>query len=141
MLKVDRRCSFCQLLCSQYSRPQLSGCQAAAAIIALFRVIDCACLADNIDFDLARVLQLGLDLLGNVAGQQCDGIVTHFVRLRDDSDFTSRLNRVGILNALGCICNFLKVQQTLDVGLECLTSCARSCCGKSVRCSDQNGLY
>ena len=105
---------------------------------SLLRVVDCAGLADDVDFDLSRILQFGLDLLRNVTGQKCDGIVTDFIRLRDDSDLTTSLDRVGILNALRCIGDLFELLKTLDVGLEGLTPCARSRSRQRIRRRDQN---
>ena len=47
----------------------------------LFRVLGGAAFADHADLDLAGVIQLVLDLFGNLAGQQDDLIITNLIRL------------------------------------------------------------
>ena len=66
----------------------------------LFCVIDGAALADDVDLDLAGVIQRVLDLLCDLAGQQDDLIVADDIGLDHDAHFAACLNGKGLLDAL-----------------------------------------
>ena len=67
----------------------------------LFRVLGGAAFADHADLDLAGVIQLVLDLFGNLAGQQDDLIITNLIRLDQDADLAACLHGVRAFNAPG----------------------------------------
>ena len=69
----------------------------------LFRVLGGAAFADHADLDLAGVIQLVLDLFGNLAGQQDDLIITNLIRLDQDANLAACLHGVRAFNALKAI--------------------------------------
>src|ERR1700761_1520032 len=78
-------------------------------------------LADDGDADLARVGQLLLDLLGDVAGDDLGLDVVHAVRLDHDPDLPAGLHGEHLLHALVGVGDLLQPLQPLDVGLQRLT--------------------
>ena len=88
----------------------------------LFCVIDSAALADDVDLDLAGVIQRVLDLLCDLAGQQDDLIVADDIGLDHDAHFAACLNGKGLLEALEAGRDLLQIFQTLDVALDVLTA-------------------
>ncbi len=66
----------------------------------LLRVLGCSALADDADLDLTGVIQLVLDLLGDIACQQNDLVVADLVGLDNDADLAACLYGVGALDAL-----------------------------------------
>src|ERR1700742_2607413 len=75
-------------------------------------------LADHGDADLARVGQLLLDLLGDVAGDDLSLDVVHAVRLDHDPDLPAGLHGEHLLHALVRTGDLLQPLQPLDVGLQ-----------------------
>src|SRR6201996_2935990 len=75
-------------------------------------------LADDGDADLARVGQLLLDLLGDVAGDDLGLDVVHAVRLDHDPDLPAGLHGEHLLHALVGDGDLLQPLQPLDVGLQ-----------------------
>ena len=65
----------------------------------LFCVLDGTALADDIDLDLAGVIQRILDLLCDGAGQQDDLIVADDVGLDHDAHFAASLHGECLLDA------------------------------------------
>src|SRR6266536_3041688 len=66
---------------------------------ALFRVLDRTELPDHRDADLARILQLLLHLLGDVAGEDLGREVVDLLRLHHHPDLPARLHGEGLLHA------------------------------------------
>src|SRR5262245_17890012 len=64
------------------------------------RVFDGACLTDDGDLDLAGVLQLVLDALGDVLREPDGFLVAHAIALDDDADFAAGLERERFRDAL-----------------------------------------
>ena len=82
----------------------------------------CAGLADHDDMDLAGVLHLVLDLLGDVVGEDgCLGVVD-LVRLDHDADLAACLHGEGLLDAVMGIGDGLELLQALDVVLIALAA-------------------
>src|ERR1700761_6890456 len=75
-------------------------------------------LADHGDADLARIGQLLLDLLGDVAGDDLGLDVVHAVRLDHDPDLPAGLHGEHLLHALVGDGDLLQPLQPLDVGLQ-----------------------
>ena len=92
----------------------------------LFRVLGGAAFADHADLDLAGVIQLVLDLLGDVAREQNHCIVGYLVRVDDDADLAACLDRIRARNARRFVCDAFQLFQTLDVVLDVLAACARA---------------
>src|SRR5512143_2003153 len=80
------------------------------------------CLPDDDDLDLPRILQLPLDLAGDLLGQPRGLGVVHRPRGDDDAHFPPRLNRVHLLDAREFRGDLLDRRQPLDVGLEGLAA-------------------
>ena len=97
-------------------------CSGLPKMFCLFCVIDGAALADDIDLDLAGVIQRVLDLLRDLAGQQDDLIVADHVGLDHDAHFTASLNGKGLFHALEAGRDLLQIFQTLDVALDILAA-------------------
>ena len=84
-------------------------------VLILLRVLDGAALADDVDLDLAGIIEGILDLLGDLAGQQDDLIIADDIGLDHDADFAAGLNGKGLLHALKAGRDLLQIFQTLDV--------------------------
>ena len=81
-------------------------------------VLDAADLADDGDLDLPRVLELLLDPLGHVAGQDLGGDVVDVLRLDHDPDLAAGLHGEDLVDARVAAGDLLEALQALDVGLE-----------------------
>ena len=86
-------------------------------VLILLRVLDGAALADDVDLDLAGIIEGILDLLGDLAGQQDDLIIADDIGLDHDADFAAGLNGKGLLHALKAGRDLLQIFQTLDINL------------------------
>ena len=91
-------------------------------LLILLRVLGCSALADDADLDLAGVIQLVLDLLGDITCQQNDLVVADLVGLDKDADLAACLHGVGALDALKAVAEGLQCFQTLDVALHVLAA-------------------
>src|SRR5207249_4611283 len=90
----------------------------------LLRELDRARLPDHGHLDLARVLELALDLAGDLMRQEHRCVVVDLARLYDDADLAARLERVDLLDS-GLLCrDLLERLQPSDVALEALAACA-----------------
>src|ERR1700749_1999583 len=89
--------------------------------IRLSGVFHRAGLTDHGDADLARIGQLLLDLLGDVAGDDLSLDVVHAVRLDHDPDLPAGLHGEHLLHTLVRGGDLLQPLQPLDVGLQRLT--------------------
>src|SRR5215212_1517245 len=74
-------------------------------------------LADNRHFYLAGILEVGLNLLGDVVGELGGDSVVHFGGLDHDSDLASGLDRVGFIYPSVAESDVLQGAQALYVGL------------------------
>ena len=108
-------------------------------MFCLFCVIDGAALADDIDLDLAGVIQRVLDLLRDLAGQQDDLIVADNVGLDHDAHFTASLNGKGLFHALEAGRDLLQIFQTLDVALDILAAGTGACGADGVTSLNDEG--
>src|ERR687898_3345266 len=81
-------------------------------------VLNAADLADHRDLDLPRVLELLLDPLGHVAGQDLGGDVVDVLGLDHDPDLAAGLHGEAFVDTGGAAGDLLEALQTLDVGLE-----------------------
>src|ERR687897_3265708 len=81
-------------------------------------VLDAADLANHRDFDLPRVLELLLDPLGHVAGQDLGGHVVDVLGLDHDPDLAAGLHGEDLVDPRVAAGDLLEALQTLDVGLE-----------------------
>ena len=69
-------------------------------VFKLLGVLDGLGLTQQVDLDLAGVLQLVLDLLGDIAGQQDHLILADDLGLDHDADLAAGLDGEGLLNAV-----------------------------------------
>src|SRR4051794_935301 len=76
-------------LVARFGRPS----PVAMSRVSLLGVLDGAGLADDGDLDLARVGQLLLDLLDDVAGEAARGQVVDLLRTHEDADLAPGLDR------------------------------------------------
>src|SRR5690606_37488911 len=74
--------------------------------------------ADDYDFDLARVLNLLLDLLDDVLHQEVGLAIVDLIRLDHDADFPAGLDGVGLFHAFEGIRYLFQGAETLDVRLQ-----------------------
>src|SRR5919198_5256659 len=86
----------------------------------LLRVLDRARLPHHGDLDLSGVLELLLDLLGDVARHDLRGQVVHVLRLDHHPDLAAGLHRVDLLHARVARADLLQALEPLDVGLQAL---------------------
>src|SRR5262245_32731281 len=70
------------------------------------------------DLDLPGVLELRLDLLGDVAGEPERLVVGEARRFDDDPELPPRLDGEGLLDSLEPVGDVLELLQALDVGLQ-----------------------
>src|SRR3954447_19633390 len=92
-----RSCSKPSLRCA--SSRELRGVGGAFVLRrgAVPRDIDGAALADHGHLDLARVLELGLDLARDLVREQDGAVVVDLLRLHDHADLAPRLERVDLV--------------------------------------------
>src|ERR687889_1680713 len=86
------------------------------------RVVDRARLADHRDLDLARVLELLLDLARDVTRQGDRAVVVDAVGRDDHANLAARLHRVDLVDAGVAGGDVLEVAEALDVLLERLAA-------------------
>src|SRR5438445_4508899 len=103
-------------------------------------ILHCAGLANHRDLDLAGILQLRLDLLGEVAREPEGLVVDQPVGLDDDAQLAPRLDSERLLNTLESVGNVLELLEALDVGLQDLAPGAGSGGRKGVGPVDENRL-
>src|SRR3954451_24413941 len=106
-------------------RPRVAASPPAAGLPSL-RELDRPRLADDRDLDLPGVLELALDLAGDLAREQQRGVVIDRRRLDDDTDLAPGLHRVDLLDAGVARGDELELAQPLDVGLQRLAARARA---------------
>jgi hypothetical protein len=83
--------------------------------------------ADDRDLDLTRIIELVLDLLGDVLGHQGSALVGDLLAFDDDSDLPARLKGEGLGDALKGMGDLLELLQPLNVGLQKLAPRPRPC--------------
>src|SRR5258705_349867 len=96
------------------------------------RHLHCAGLADHHDLDVAGVLHLGLDALGDVLGELVGVEIGDLLGLRHDPQLAAGLDRVAELDTLVGHGDFFQLRQTLDVALEDVAPGARPRGGDAV---------
>src|SRR4029077_8099057 len=77
---------------------------------------DDAGLADHRHLDLARIAELAFDSLCDIAGENLGPAVVDGVRLDDDGDLPTRLDRERLLDAFERIGDAFQLFEPLDVG-------------------------
>ena len=86
----------------------------------LFGVLDDLGLPEQMDFDLTGVLQLVLNLLGNVPGQQDHLVLTDDLGLDHDTHLAAGLDGEGFLHPVEGGGDLLQGLQALDIVLQVL---------------------
>src|SRR4051794_5479062 len=79
-------------------------------------------LADDRDLDLAGVLQLLLDVAGDLVRHQRRALVVDVLGPNDHADLATGLHRVDLVHAIVAPRDLLQVLQTLDILLERLAA-------------------
>src|SRR5262245_23469389 len=92
----------------------------------LLRELDRAALPDHRHLDLARILELALDLARDLVREQHRLVVVDLRGLHHDADLPARLQREHPLDSLLLGGDLLEVFETLDVVLEALAAGARA---------------
>src|SRR3954447_7725823 len=80
-------------------------------------------LPDDGHLDLTRVLELLLDLAGDLVREEHRPVVVERARHDHDADLAARLHRVDLVHAVVAGGDLLQVAQALDVLLERLAAC------------------
>src|SRR3954454_19079408 len=88
----------------------------------LSSVVGRARLPDHGDLDLARVLELLLDLAGDLVAQQNGAVVVERAGHDHDADLPAGLHRVDLVDAVVAGGDLLELAQALDVLLERLAA-------------------
>ena len=99
----------------------------------LFCVFDYPALSGKIDLYLSGIIHFVFYSLGDLPCNDDHLLVVDLFGNDHYSDLTSRLNSVGLLNAVIRGANFLQLLQTLDVILVVFASCSGTCRRNSVR--------
>src|SRR5207237_1050182 len=105
-----------------------------------FRELDSARLADHGHLDLTGVLELVLDLAGDLVGEQHRRVVVDLLRLDDDTDLAAGLERVDLLDALVAGGDAFERLEPLDVVLEALAARTGPGGGDRIRRDQQHRL-
>src|SRR4051795_8942113 len=92
--------------------------RAATLALGLLRVLDRARLPDHGYLDLARELELLLDLAGDLVREQGGAVVVELTRRNHDADLAPGLHRVDLVHARVAGRDLLEVAQPGDVLLE-----------------------
>src|SRR5690349_2726133 len=100
---------------------------------ALSSVVGRARLPDDGDLDLARVLELLLDLARDLVREQHGAVVVERARHDHHADLAPGLHRVDLVDALVAGGDALEVAQALDVLLQRLAAGARARARERVR--------
>src|SRR5207253_1963546 len=131
---------FASLLGSYWGR-RIRGAVAAGALApALLRELDRALLADHRHLDLARVLELFLDVARDLVGEQLRLVVVDLLGLHDHTDLAPGLERIDAIDALPLRRQLLERLEALDVRLEALAARAWSRRRDRVRGDQQHRL-
>lgn len=88
----------------------------------LLGVFHCAALADHVHLDLAGIIQLFLDLLGDGTGQQNQLVVADGIRFYHDAHLAAGLHGKGVFHALEAAADLFQILQPLDVAFQVLAA-------------------
>src|SRR5215217_2576989 len=110
------------------------------ADIALTSVVGGPRLPDDRDLDLAGVLELLLDLAGDLVGEQDGAVVVERAGLHHHADLAAGLHGVDLVDAVVARGDVLEVAQALDVLLERLAARAGPAPGERVGRLHDDGL-
>ena len=100
---------------------------------ALLGVLGAAGFADDVDPDLAGILHLLLDGLGDLLRQNADAVVVDILGLDHDAHLAAALDGVALFDALEAVGNLFQLLQPLDVVLQALPAGAGPGRGNRVR--------
>lgn len=100
--------------------------------LPLAREFDGTGFADDGDFDLAGILEVLLDLEGDLAGKVVRFHVPKLLGFDEDADLAACLESVGLLDALEAVCDRFKISKALEVILDVVAACARTGTGDGV---------
>src|SRR3954454_14463263 len=106
----------------------------------LSSVVGRARLPDHGDLDLARVLELLLDLAGDLVAEQDGAVVVERAGHDHHADLAAGLHRVDLVDAVVAGGDLLEVAQALDVLLERFAAGAGAGAGERVGGLDDHGL-
>src|SRR4051794_497049 len=120
--------------------PELSVARAGARRAGSARVVRRARLADDRHLDLAGILELLLDLAGDLVRQQDGAVVVERAGVEHDPDLAAGLHRVDLVDAFMPRGDVLEVAQPLDVLLERLPARAGPGARERVRGLDEHRL-
>src|SRR3990172_5939816 len=101
--------------------PGANPCRRSLSLSSFFPlagVLDGPGLADDRDLDLARILHLVLDTLGDVPGHDVGGLIIDLLALDHHPDLPARLDGEALLHPLEGDGDLLQLRQALDVGLQ-----------------------
>src|SRR6478752_5030231 len=101
------------------------------------RVVRRSGLPDHRHLDLTGVLELLLDLAGDLVREQDGAVVVEGAGVEHDADLAARLHRVDLVDAVVAGGDLLEVSQALDVLLERLPAGAGAGPGQRVRGLDE----
>ena len=97
-----------------------NGC--SVLLLFLFCVLDGFCLAQDVDFDLAGVGQLVLDLLCDIASQEHHLILGNLLGLYHYADLAACLDGIAACNAGEALGYLLELFEALDVIFDILAA-------------------
>ena len=98
----------------------------------LFRVVHCSALTNHIDFNLTRVFQFSFNLLRNISCQKDHICICYMLWYYHYANLSARLNSKGLVYSLEFIGDILQLFQSVGIGFQCFSSCARPCRGNRV---------
>ena len=93
----------------------------------LLGVFHCAAFADHVHLDLAGIIQLFLDLLGDGTGQQNQLVVADGIRFYHDAHLAAGLHGKGVFHALEAAADLFQILQPLDVAFQVLAAGTGPC--------------
>src|SRR3954462_15883001 len=114
---------------ARFSRPRKLGQESPSYSSSVVRG---SRLPDHGDLDLARVLELLLDLARDLVREQDGAVVVEGARLHHHADLAARLHGVDLVDAVVARGDVLEVVQSLDVLLERLAAGAGARAGERV---------
>src|SRR5215208_7513310 len=126
--------------CSFIWQPNVVTWKRFAADIALTSVVGGPRLPDDRDLDLAGVLELLLDLAGDLVGEQDGAIVVERARQHHHADLAAGLHGVDLVDAVVAGGDVLEVAEALDVLLQRLAAGTGPRARKRVGGLDDHGL-
>src|SRR5215203_7521728 len=118
--------------CSFIWQPNVVTWKRFVAGMALSSVVGGPRLPDDGHLDLTRVLELLLDLAGDLVGEQHRPVVIERAGLDHHADLAAGLHGVDLVHAVVAGGDLLEVAEALDVLLERLAAGARAGAGQRV---------